>query len=154
VSAPNLILATSDRGSPCSGPPAGDCLYIGASASGTWTGLSTGGAQVIFDTVSGFPYELDNSGYVWASTTALTHNQCAPGKTITFVQIAAKNGVVFGLDSSGTVFYYGGVEGNCWAIVGNGSKNDFAVSIATDNSAYSAPGVWASDIHGAVWVAE
>jgi hypothetical protein len=152
VTSPSTIWSTGNSGSSCSGPPAGHCLYIGSSPTGTWERLTEGASQITVDMVSGSPYELDNSGNVWSATTALTHNKCGGG-TITFVQIAVKNGIVFGLDSLGTVFDYGGVMGNCWAIVGNGSKNDFAVSIAADNSPYMSPSLWASDTHGAVWIA-
>jgi hypothetical protein len=108
----------------------------------------------VFDSTTEDNYELDSSGQVWKNGSAISINQCTPGQTITFVQIAAKNGVAYGLDRYGTVHFYGGSLGNCWSSVGGGNKNGFAVSIATDNQSGSPVSVWASDTSGAIWGAE
>lgn len=66
------------------------------------------------------------------------------------MQIAAKNGIVYGLNSSGTVYYNNITTTDCWAQVG--TKTGFAYSIATDNGDFT--GVWASDESGSIWTAE
>jgi hypothetical protein len=147
------ILATANYDSGCAGPPVGDCLYASGSPSGSWTKLPEGASQVALDTLTSQAYELDSGGRIWAGETELPQTACsvAPGA---FVQIAAKNNIVFALDANGTVWYYGGVKGDCWAEVGAGTKNTFAVSIATDNAAGSLIGVWAVDESGALWTAQ
>jgi hypothetical protein len=151
VASNTSIWATST--SECTGySPKGNCIYTGSSPTGTWHELNgTGAAQVTVDTVTDTFYALDSSGNVWQNGSnglvALTDDQCTAGKIISFVQIAAQNNVVFGLDDHGTVFFYGGVKGNCWSQVG--TQGDFAVSIATDNGNTMA--VWASDANGLIW---
>jgi hypothetical protein len=130
------------------------CVYQGSSPTGTWSLLAGFfGVQTTVDTWLGDMYLLDKNGSVFHDVNGELFqnagNVCSGG-TQTFVQIAVQNGVVFGLGEHGTVWFYGGVNGSCWATVGG--KSNFATSIATDNGNVTA--VWASDSSGAIWVAE
>jgi len=172
-SAGSLWATTSGR---CSGPPAGPCVEYfvpsGTFPGGAWDQLTTSGAeQITLDPSGGgsdIPpetlvlaealYALGSDGnvrqltnpsagaYYWIE---LSQNKCIGGGTISFYQIAAKSGYVFGLDPSGTVFYYTSTNG-CWTQVG--SKKDFVASIATGNDNYTA--LWATDTNGQIWTAE
>jgi hypothetical protein len=71
------------------------------------------------------------------------------GSSITFTQIAAKNNVVYGLTSSGTV-WAPSTTADCWVQFGGGS-HDFT-SIATDNG--NETRVWASDSNGNIWTGQ
>jgi hypothetical protein len=143
--------------------PAGSWIELLADQPGGSDGTApptgpNGAEQVVFDAVIPTLYALDSGGNVWysASTTApvgwqeLATTRCG-GATQTFVQIAAKNGVVYGLGAEGKVWFYRPtvLSAPCWTQVGSKA---FAVSIATDNG--DTTGVWATDTSGNIWTAE
>ena len=117
-----------------------------------WQDSGVPGYQVTADSIYGSIYVLESGGRVWiyegGDEVEITNAKCGGG-TLSFVQIAAKNGIIYGLDSSRTVHYYTYAT-NCWAQVG--TKTGFAYSIATDNGDFA--GVWASDGSGNIWTAE
>jgi len=124
-----------------------------------------GAEQVTVDTVSGVPYYLDINGNAWKTvgvttmpcigactqttqTTQMTTIQCAGGP-IYFSQIAAKNGMVYGL-ANGHVYRTSGL---CWSDIVPPDGVLFR-SIATDNStspSETVTQVWASDQNGTIW---
>lgn len=152
--APYFLALYDENLGNCAGPPTGDCLFLGnTNPPSTNPGEGgVGGVQLTIDAVTHDSYLLDANGRIW-SAGEISDSQCSSG-TVVFVQIAAKNGVIYGLDEHGTVWYYGGVKGACWAEVGNGAKTAFAVSIAADNAAGSGTEIWASDNRGVIWAAE
>jgi len=119
---------------------------------GYWQDSEVDAYQVTADSINGTIYALQSNGQIeiWegGDEGSITDGKCGGG-TITFVQIAAKNNIIYGLNSLGTIFYYT-YSANCWSQVG--SKTDFAYSIATDNGDLT--GVWASDASGIIWTAE
>ena len=136
----------------CSGPPAGDCLESLVYGTGSESTPPGGGALQVTLDPNNTLYSLDNAGHIWVyqspNWVPITMLNCSGGNA-TFAQIAAKNGVVFGLNSRGTVFSNIGAN-QCWGEVGD--KRDFAVSIATGNDLETS-GVWATDGQGTIWVA-
>jgi hypothetical protein len=140
-------------------PPGDQVDYFdGTVPDGTWTadtigGYTFGAAQLTTDSILGVLYGLDANGVVWTYQSnfpyELPTSQCGSSAELFFVQIAAKNGIVFALNSPGTVWYFT-TAANCWAKVG--TMSDFAYSIATDNGDFT--GVWASDTDGKIWTAE
>ena len=131
---------------------------------GTWTENALDTTNIAFVTADPIPsdtaydetslYALSTSGSVlaWEVTFGeytLTDSACSGG-TISFVQIAAKNYTVYGLDSSGSVWFLTPETGTCWTEITE--KTGFVVSIATDNGDFN--GVWASDTSGNIWTAD
>ena len=118
-----------------------------------WQYEGVTGVQVTADTINGAIYVLSSSGTIvedeGGDSYYITDNQCSSG-TKTFVQIAAKNGTIYGLDSGGTVWWLTPSVNNCWNEITQ--KTAFAYSIACDNG--STTGVWATDGAGGLWTAE
>ena len=112
--------------------------------------------MVVFDSVTANLYALDAQGHIFSSPgpsysswTPLPTTTCIGGTAQTFVYVVAKNKVVYGLGTHGTV-WFDTATNNCWTQVG--SKSTFAVSIATDNGETN--GVWATDTSGHIWTAD
>lgn len=107
--------------------------------------------------MTGDVYALGNtSGYPWhfalGHWNQLTSNQCNSESTLVFVLLAAKNGILFGMNQQGTVWFLG-VGANCWALVG--TPENWATSISTDNGYNGGNiGVWATDTGGNMWIAQ
>jgi hypothetical protein len=114
-----------------------------------------GAELVVFDSVTGDHYALDDDNRVFenSATTPLSNGKCVGG-TLTLVQIAAKNGVVFGLGSSGFAYFYGGVSSGCWTQIKGGDTTGTFTAIATDNDFFLGPGVWGVDFDGYLWAAQ
>jgi hypothetical protein len=124
------------------------------------TNGAVGAEEVVVDAFYGTLYALDGSaggsGNVWKfpngqdTWQALGTTQCnsSPTELQTFVQIVVKNTVVYGLSTTGTVWFYTGTNG-CWTQAG--SKTAWATSLATDNG--QTVGVWAVDTSGNIWTA-
>ncbi|MGD0676302.1 MAG: hypothetical protein ABSC94_12855 [Polyangiaceae bacterium] len=145
-------LCTSNHHGCMGDQPGGWCVYAAvSSALNVWTAMpSTGAEQVTVDTITGSTFYLDLNGRVWGNV-ALTNLLC-DGGTVTFTQIAAKNGFAYGL-SSGNVFKD---LGACWTDLAAPVGTSFR-SIATDNSAQpyeTVTQVWASDQVGTIWIFE
>ncbi len=156
------VYATSQSSSCTSGNPGGPCIYHGGYSGSAYSlsNTSYGAELVVFDSITEDVYALGAAQRVWKNwflgctddSCELTNSKCASG-TVSLVQIAAKNGVVFGLDAAGVAYFFGGVDGNCWTPI-NQTGSVLFTSIATDNDSVLGPGVWGVDSSGNLWAAQ
>jgi hypothetical protein len=163
LSSGSFFSTTTSSNCTPSGKPNGPCIDVfepGGSfpTSGSWANYDgAGAAQIVRDSVTGNLFALGNtSGYPWQGAAGgweqLTSKQCNSNSTLVFVLLAAKNGVLFGMNQQGTVWYLG-PGASCWAQVG--TRSDWATSISTDNSYNGGNiGVWATDQSGNMWTAQ
>ena len=155
------VVATSQSSSCTSLQPWGPCIYSGFLEGSTYelSKTSFGAEQVVFDSITTDAYALSEGGSVirnWdgqngGSPTNLGHTTCG-NSAITFVEIAAKNGVVFALGEYGTVYFLGGTV-TCWTALNDVEYPQF-VAIATDNDFFLGPIVWGVDYAGYLWAAQ
>lgn len=180
----NWYATGNSSGSTCTptGAPNGycghECTFDGTNC--TWATKTWGAEQVTVDRGSSCTvgvigatyydtYVLDEVGRVWSRDRncdayyppppdwdELTDAQCSSG-TVTFLQIAAKNGRVYGIDDKNLtspyysdIWYYTASNG-CWTKLA--SIN--ALSLATDTDNTGGHGVWATNYVGDIyWAAQ
>jgi hypothetical protein len=154
---PTNVWATSSSTTTCTSmTPAGQCIEQGTfTGSGyTFVGDGLGAELIVFDSITGDIYALSESNRVWKNWNELPNARCTGGGVVVPVQIAAKNGVVFALGETGTVWFLGGVDGStCWTPI-NITEDFTFTAIATDNDFFLGPAVWGVDYAGYLWAAQ